>query len=700
MVCGMRHPTSGLSEDDLSRLTGTSNNTSSSLSTSTNDNDNDNIKSKNKLTEEIVDISSNPSEKKSSHSYLPDIIDPNDWPKSSRKRKERHDSTSSNTQDRKLVRSNSEEILQSNDGRDAIRRVSSSEDFKQPLHEVNENTERSLNTIKEHDSREDSQQSKARLETSPARSRHAPSRRYKDSDEMEYENERRRSSERFCKSRAQSGRKGVVKRFGIIPKYRNDENVYNAGFVSQFNVEERGTRKEEAAEGEKLHDYNDNNLIDFHVKAETSAEELPWHTANSKSVVTNEEQPVLSRRFEHMDETESESAPKIITDNEPVKSFRTFNKMENFKTREMMQKRDSKDAYESPDDRLKAVNKKLLSLKKRLTVCEENYEKKTGYRPSQLDKYNDKHIKSIMSEINKLKKEKQEIKADPLSAMGIKQRKFCGDDIKVKEGERLEMIRDTLSEIEKKLLDKREECNRSNNLDLLTAEQLVIEKTSVQHALLYFESMYGRPNTKDERDLARNLYERYRLLKRMVARSVQTSSLGTFGTELPTIMENEQLIFTSETTTVTPLKNSPESGSPNETRALLPIQSVPTPIQSTLTQQQTLPDYDDDEEESTTTTTEETATAKQKPQQSSALFGEKIQNMSVDELWTFLDTTRDEKREVKRTIREFESLFEEQNGRKMLKHDRVFIEETYSNYKELKAKVRLLQALVRKHISH
>lgn len=447
----MRHPTSGLSEDDLSRLTGTSNNTSSSLSTSTNDN-NENISKSKKINEEKVDISSKPGEKKSSHSYLPDIIDPNDWPKSSRKRKERHDSTSSTTQDRKLVRSNSEEILQSNDGRDNIRRVSSSEDFKQPLHEVNENTERSLKTIIENDPKEDNHKHhhKPRLETSPARSqRHAPSRRFKDSDEMENENERRRSSERFCKSRAQSGRKGVVKRFGIIPKYRNDENVCNAGgFLSQFNVEERGTRKEEAAEGQKLHDYNDNNLIDFHVKAETPAEELPWHTADKKNVETTEEQPVLCRRFGFMGEAES-NEPKIITDNEPVKSFRPFHIMENLEIREMMQKRDSKDAYEMPDDRLKAVNKKLLSLKKRLTVCEENYEKKTGYRPSQLDKYNDKHIKSIMSEINKLKKEKQEIKADPLAGMSIKQRKFHGEEIKVKEGERLEMIRESLIEIEK-----------------------------------------------------------------------------------------------------------------------------------------------------------------------------------------------------------------------------------------------------------
>lgn len=445
----MRHPTNGLSEDDLSRLTGTSNNTSSSLSTSTNDNDH-NI-SKNKLNEEIVDISSNnQGEKKSSHSYLPDIIDPNDWPKSSRKRKERHDSTSSSTQDRKLVRSNSEEILQSNDGNDVIRRVSSSEDFKpQPLHEINENTERSLKTINENEPKDEKHL--PRLETSPARSqRHAPSRRFKDSDEMEYENERRRSSERFCKSRAQSGRKGVVKRFGIIPKYRNDENVYNAGFVSQFNVEERGTRKEEAAEGEKLHDYNDNNLIDFHVKADTPAEVLPWHTTATDSKSTsNEDQPVLSRRFEHMEEESIlASQHQIITDNEPIKSFRTFHKMENLKTREMMQKRDSKEAYESPDDRLKAVNKKLLSLKKRLTVCEENYEKKTGYRPSQLDKYNDKHIKSIMTEINKLKKEKQEIKSDPMTALGLKQRKF-GDSTKISDGERLELIRETLSEIEK-----------------------------------------------------------------------------------------------------------------------------------------------------------------------------------------------------------------------------------------------------------
>lgn len=99
-------------------------------------------------------------------------------------------------------------------------------------------------------------------------------------------------------------------------------------------------------------------------------------------------------------------------------------------------------------------------------------------------------------------------------------------------------------------------------------------------------------------------------------------------------------------------------------------------------------------DESTTTTTT-TTTA---PEQTQA---ENIAALSLDQLWEQLERVRDEKTLLKATIREYESIFEEQNGRKMLKLDRKSLEtETYAQYKEKKAKVRLLQALIKKHIGH
>lgn len=92
---------------------------------------------------------------------------------------------------------------------------------------------------------------------------------------------------------------------------------------------------------------------------------------------------------------------------------------------------------------------------------------------------------------------------------------------------------------------KRIDENRPISLDEMTADELVLEKTAVQRGLLFLESLYGRPNTRDERDAARSLYNRYRLLKRMVTRSVTISGAGISNpSELPTILEHEAMAFT------------------------------------------------------------------------------------------------------------------------------------------------------------
>lgn len=202
------------------------------------------------------------------------------------------------------------------------------------------------------------------------------------------------------------------------------------------------------------------------------------------------------------------------------------------------------------------------------------------------------------------------------------------------------------------------------------------EKTAVQHGLLYFESLYGRPATKEERDAARPLYDRYRLLKRMVTRTITLSGSSVVGApELPTILEHEAMVFESSALQYSSNNSTDTTNSPTESAQ---------PTEST--------------DESTTTTTTVTSTQQQQTTQPSNET-ENISSMSLEQLWDHLERTREDKKLLKRTIREYENLFEEQNGRKMLKSDRKSIEETYAQYKEKKAKTRLLQALIKKQIS-
>lgn len=208
---------------------------------------------------------------------------------------------------------------------------------------------------------------------------------------------------------------------------------------------------------------------------------------------------------------------------------------------------------------------------------------------------------------------------------------------------------------------KRTEENRPDVLEELSADQLVQEKTAVQRALLYLESLYGRPTTRDERDAARQLYNRYRVIKRLVNRSVSISGSGANNlSELPTILEHEAMAFTVAAISLTP--------PPSDTEAMSNVQS------------------------GLDSSTDSTDT--------SSSINENVHEMSLDGLTRSLEIVRDEKKKLRRTIKEFEEVFEEQNGRKMLKSDRTVIEETYALYKQKKAKLRLLDALVRKQLAN
>jgi hypothetical protein len=439
----MRRPSNEQTEGDLNRLT-----TSAS------------IRSNESLNSAQTIIKTNDSNNNNSSNYLPNIIIANAEYQQCRKRKDRHDSISSLTQDRKLVRSNSEEHVPSCQG-EVIRRVSSHEDFKKPLplKEHNENDEKACNedtkclqSVKEetiNNESGDSTSAKNKLiDCSPQPSPQQVHRLSPNVDSND-EHERRRNSERFLKTKSPSGRKSPRKSRKSSPKpyLDRDENAYK--FQNRL---------------ENLENSMENDEV---VEETTMTRSLyPWeHHADDKPVVC---QRFAENTFDHVHHSITKFIKhdhdlvkynSIADDNEASmniemiekKPFRSFMNAENVKTRDIMQKSHSPvGVYQTPDERVRQINKRLTSLKKKISAYEENFETNYGYRPSQADKTSDKNIKNYIAEIHKLRKEKTQIKADPITAMGYKNKFEESMPVEKK----LTKIKDTLVDIEKVRIGK------------------------------------------------------------------------------------------------------------------------------------------------------------------------------------------------------------------------------------------------------
>ncbi|GFG40438.1 hypothetical protein Cfor_01607 [Coptotermes formosanus] len=313
------------------------------------------------------------------------------------------------------------------------------------------------------------------------------------------------------------------------------------------------------------------------------------------------------------------------------------------------------------DTRLKCLSKQVNSLKKKVKHYEEGFEREYGYRPSHADKMGNKDIKRMYTEMNKLRKEVKFLKED-LHCVMVQSTAKSADSVpegsaEVNHGQncssdKTPSMEEKLQEVEKHLSEKRLLAGRSENLDELSREQLLDEKVAVQKALLYLEGIFGRPVRRGDRDLVRPLYDRYRALKRLVIRS-GPSKLKDSMSELATILEHETMDFTS----------SPPSRSVQEDASEA---SADTPMKL------------------------------QEPPESSDSLWENLHSLPLSELLNQQRTTREEKKRLRRLLQEFEEDFQHRTGKKLQREDRIPMESTYVAYKQAKAKLRLLEALVTK----
>lgn len=543
-----------------------------------------------------------------------------------RKRKERQDSTSMDS-DRKFVRSNSEERPhglknESNvcgDNIESIRRVSSHEDFS-----------KSRNKSDSQVIRKPAQPLHERNSCSPNRHRDntlqlTSTVGYASDLYDESEHERRRNSERF----APQVRRRRTKHFRSSSQAKENESSGTPKIKSS---------KHHLKSKSLIYDSIPSTPADLPLETSFKQEDLDVEEEEerSPSPISGVSSPTLDMKILHE------------TNNEPVTAWNTMlppseERMVSPRNSIVMTKRTFTSVQRDDDPTYLDLTLQINNLKQKLKKYEEGFEKEFGFKPSHADKMANPDTKRMCAMLSKLRKQLKSTKEECSKIAGFDKHKPV-----IKE----EVVKD----IEKRLAEKRTSAGRGENIDEMSPEEVIEEKCAMQKALLGLEATYGRPHSKDERELVRSLYERYRALKRALLRHAP-SKVKESVSELGIIHEHETMEFTPP---------QPRAFSP----AAIPQPRASSPVPMPMDQP------------STETTSE-------------SLLAD-LHALPPHELVELARTTREEKKRLRRSLREYELEFEAKTGRKPQKEDRHSLDSLYTDYKNAKAKLRFIDALVTK----
>ncbi|XP_008057466.1 protein FAM13B isoform X2 [Carlito syrichta] len=339
----------------------------------------------------------------------------------------------------------------------------------------------------------------------------------------------------------------------------------------------------------------------------------------------------------------------------------------------------------------------VKKLQKKIRQFEEQFERERNSKPSYSDIAANPKVLKWMTELTKLRKQIKDAKHRSSDGEFVPQTrprsntlpKSFGssldheeedneDESRVVQKEKKPSKEATLELILKRLKEKRVERCLPEDIKKMTKDHLVEEKTSLQKSLLYYESQHGRPVTREERHIVKPLYDRYRLVKQMLTRASITPILGSPSTKrrgqiLQPIIEGETAHFFEE------IKEEEEDGV-NLSSELSDILKTAVQVQSSLENSES--DADENQEKLALDLRLSSTRAASMPE-------------LLEQLWK----ARAEKKKLRKTLREFEEAFYQQNGRNAQKEDRVPVLEEYREYKKIKAKLRLLEVLISKQDS-
>ncbi|XP_023982473.1 protein FAM13A isoform X3 [Physeter macrocephalus] len=321
------------------------------------------------------------------------------------------------------------------------------------------------------------------------------------------------------------------------------------------------------------------------------------------------------------------------------------------------------------------LTRRIQSLKKKIRKFEDRFEEERKYKPSHSDKAANPEVLKWTNDLAKfrkqLKESKLKISEEDLSPR-MRQRsntlpKSFGSQLE-KEDEKKQEVVDkavkpsvgaTLGSIQRKLQEKRAETSRPEDIKDMTKDQIANEKVALQKALLYYESIHGRPVSKNERQVMKPLYDRYRLVKQILSRA--------------------------STVPITEEEEGSEDDSSAKPEFTVTLETDDFSARGFLDQ------FEDDTDGFISPVDDKIPS---KCSQDTGLSN--LHAASIPELLEHLQEMREEKKRIRKKLRDFEDSFFRQNGRNVQKEDRTPMAEEYSGYKHIKAKLRLLEVLISK----
>ncbi|XP_010221570.1 PREDICTED: protein FAM13A [Tinamus guttatus] len=320
------------------------------------------------------------------------------------------------------------------------------------------------------------------------------------------------------------------------------------------------------------------------------------------------------------------------------------------------------------------LTRRIQGLKKKIRKFEDKFEEERKYRPSHSDKAANPEVLKWTNDLAKFRKQLKESKlkiSEEDLAPVVRQRsntlpKSFGSQLEKEDDKKQDLsdksakpaVEVTLDSIQKKLQEKRADTNRPEDIKDMTRDQIAAEKVALQKALLYYESIHGRPVTKNERQVMKPLYDRYRLVKQILSRA----------NTIPIIEEEE--------------------GSEEDSN-LKPEFTIT--MKTDFNVRSFLDQLEDDADGFVSPVDDKI------PSKSNQDMGlSNLHEASIPELLEQLQEVREEKKRIRKKLRDFEDNFFRQNGRNVQKEDRTPMAEEYNEYKQVKAKLRLLEVLISK----
>ncbi|KFR11089.1 Protein FAM13C, partial [Opisthocomus hoazin] len=291
------------------------------------------------------------------------------------------------------------------------------------------------------------------------------------------------------------------------------------------------------------------------------------------------------------------------------------------------------------------LTKHLQSLKRKIRKYEEKFEQEKKYLPSHGDKTSNPEVLKWMNDLAKGRKQLKELKLRMSEEQNCTSRAPQRNDHCESTGASTEAgtqeatsmepalsVEETMDSVLRRLKEKRQHFNLPETIKV----------------------------TKQEKSLMKPLYDRYRIIKKLLA----TPSLIT------TIQEEED-------------SDEDHSQSSHELSSG-PISCLPVDEHLCYSQEESEPAYVSPPDE-------------KKVSKQTALSMSNLHEATMPVLLEHLRETKADKKRLRKALREFEEQFYKQTGRSPQKEDRVPMAEEYSEYKHTKAKIRLLEVLISKH---